>query len=98
MRRESGGARAGGAIPTDSLGRAADSGAWGGRHYVYPYPHVDAVIPLMAEGKILPYLDIPLQHAAPGVLKAMRRPANEEKTLERLARWGDICPALASSS
>ena len=62
-------------------------GAWVRLHYVYPYPHVDDVIPLMAEGKILPYLDIPFQHASPAVLKAMRRPAHQEKTLERLARW-----------
>ena len=60
-------------------------GAWVRLHYVYPYPHVDDVLPLMAEGKILPYLDIPFQHASPRVLKAMRRPAHQEKTLERLA-------------
>ena len=62
-------------------------GAWVRLHYVYPYPHVDEVLPLMAEGKVLPYLDIPFQHASPAVLKAMRRPAHQEKTLERLARW-----------
>ena len=73
-------------------------GAWVRLHYVYPYPHVDAVIPLMAEGKILPYLDIPFQHAAPNVLKAMRRPANQEKTLERLARWRGMAPDLAIRS
>ena len=67
-------------------------------HYVYPYPHVDAVLPLMAEGKILPYLDIPFQHASPAVLKAMRRPAHQERTLERLARWRQICPELAIRS
>ena len=67
-------------------------------HYVYPYPHVDAVLPLMAEGKILPYLDIPFQHASPRVLKAMRRPAHQEKTLERLQRWREICPDLAIRS
>ena len=67
-------------------------------HYVYPYPHVDEVLPLMAEGKILPYLDIPFQHASPAVLKAMRRPAHQEKTLERLARWREICPDLAIRS
>ncbi|HSS49173.1 MAG TPA: radical SAM protein, partial [Thermoanaerobaculia bacterium] len=60
---------------------------WTRLHYVYPYPHVDAVIPLMAEGKILPYLDIPFQHASPKVLKAMKRPGNNEKTLERIKRW-----------
>jgi ribosomal protein S12 methylthiotransferase len=73
-------------------------GAWVRLHYVYPYPHVDHVIPLMAEGKILPYLDIPFQHASPSVLKAMRRPAAQEKTLERLARWRAICPDIAIRS
>ena len=73
-------------------------GAWVRLHYVYPYPHVDTVIPLMAEGLILPYLDIPFQHAAPKVLKAMRRPANQEKTLERIARWRSVCPDLAIRS
>ena len=73
-------------------------GAWVRLHYVYPYPHVDDVLPLMAEGKILPYLDIPFQHAAPKVLKAMRRPANQEKTLERLARWRAVCPDIAVRS
>jgi ribosomal protein S12 methylthiotransferase len=81
------------------LARALGSlGAWIRLHYVYPYPHVDAVLPLMAEGKILPYLDIPFQHAAPAVLKAMRRPAHQEKTLDRLARWRQICPDLAVRS
>jgi ribosomal protein S12 methylthiotransferase len=73
-------------------------GVWVRLHYVYPYPHVDAVIPLMAEGKILPYLDIPLQHAAPTVLKAMRRPANEAKTLDRIRRWRELCPDLTLRS
>jgi ribosomal protein S12 methylthiotransferase len=73
-------------------------GAWVRLHYVYPYPHVDAVIPLMAEGKILPYLDIPFQHASPSVLKAMRRPAAAEKTLKRVARWREVCPDLAIRS
>ncbi len=73
-------------------------GAWVRLHYVYPYPHVDEVIPLMAEGKVLPYLDIPFQHASPAVLKAMRRPAHGEKTLARLARWREICPDLALRS
>ena len=73
-------------------------GAWVRLHYVYPYPHVDAVLPLMAEGKILPYLDIPFQHASPRVLKAMRRPAHQEKTLERLQRWREVCPDLAIRS
>jgi ribosomal protein S12 methylthiotransferase len=67
-------------------------------HYVYPYPHVDDVIPLMAEGKILPYLDIPFQHASPAVLKAMRRPAAQEKTAERIRRWREVCPDLAIRS
>jgi ribosomal protein S12 methylthiotransferase len=73
-------------------------GAWVRLHYVYPYPHVDGVLPLMAEGKILPYLDIPFQHASPAVLKAMRRPAQQEKTLMRIARWRSICPDLALRS
>ncbi len=73
-------------------------GAWVRLHYVYPYPHVDDVIPLMAEGKILPYLDIPFQHASPRVLRAMRRPAAQEKTLERIRRWREICPDLAIRS
>ncbi len=73
-------------------------GAWVRLHYVYPYPHVDNVLPLMAEGKILPYLDIPFQHASPGVLKAMRRPAHQEKTLDRLAAWRKTCPDLAVRS
>jgi ribosomal protein S12 methylthiotransferase len=73
-------------------------GAWIRLHYVYPYPHVDEVIPLMAEGKILPYLDIPFQHASPRILKAMRRPANQERVLERLTRWRQICPDLAVRS
>ena len=71
---------------------------WVRLHYVYPYPHVDAVIPLMAEGLLTPYLDIPFQHAAPSVLKAMRRPANEAKVLGRLKDWRDICPDIAVRS
>jgi ribosomal protein S12 methylthiotransferase len=73
-------------------------GVWVRLHYVYPYPHVDEVIALMAEGKILPYLDIPFQHAAAGVLKAMRRPANQDKMLERIAKWRKICPELTIRS
>ncbi len=73
-------------------------GAWVRLHYVYPYPHVDEVIPLMAEGRILPYLDIPFQHAHPDVLRAMRRPADQEKVLERIAEWRRICPDLALRS
>ena len=71
---------------------------WVRLHYVYPYPHVDAVIPLMAQGLLTPYLDIPFQHASPKVLKAMRRPANEAKVLERLRNWRDICPEIAIRS
>ncbi|KAA0014570.1 30S ribosomal protein S12 methylthiotransferase RimO [Billgrantia pellis] len=67
-------------------------------HYVYPYPHVDELIPLMAEGKILPYLDIPFQHASPKVLKAMKRPAYEDRTLERIKRWREVCPELTIRS
>ena len=73
-------------------------GIWIRLHYVYPYPSVDRIIPLMAEGKILPYLDIPLQHADPRVLKAMARPAHAEKTLERIRAWRGICPDLAIRS
>jgi len=73
-------------------------GVWVRLHYVYPYPHVDRVIPLMAEGKVLPYLDIPFQHAAPTVLKAMRRPAHQERTAERIANWREICPDLCLRS
>ncbi|OCC25343.1 ribosomal protein S12 methylthiotransferase [Croceicoccus estronivorus] len=71
---------------------------WVRLHYVYPYPHVDAVIPLMAEGLLTPYLDIPFQHAAPSVLRAMKRPANEAKVLERLKNWREICPDIAIRS
>ena len=82
----------------DMAKELGDLGAWVRMHYVYPYPHVDEVIPLMAEGKILPYLDIPFQHAAPNVLKAMKRPANQEKVLDRLANWRSICPDIAIRS
>ncbi|WP_336985773.1 30S ribosomal protein S12 methylthiotransferase RimO [Altererythrobacter aquiaggeris] len=71
---------------------------WTRLHYVYPYPHVDAVIPLMAEGLLTPYLDIPFQHASPSVLRAMKRPANEAKVLERLKSWREICPEIAVRS
>ena len=73
-------------------------GIWVRLHYVYPYPHVDKVISLMAEGKILPYLDIPFQHGSPNVLKAMKRPAASENTLERIARWREICPDITLRS
>jgi ribosomal protein S12 methylthiotransferase len=75
-----------------------EMGVWTRLHYVYPYPHVDNLIPLMAEGKILPYLDIPFQHASPSVLKAMRRPAHAEKILDRLKNWREICPDIAIRS
>lgn len=83
---------------TDLANALGDLGVWVRLHYVYPYPHVDDVIPLMAEGKILPYLDIPFQHASPKVLRAMRRPANEAKVLERIKRWRDICPEIVIRS
>ena len=73
-------------------------GAWVRLHYVYPYPHVDDVIPLMAEGLVLPYLDIPFQHASQSVLKAMKRPASQDKVLERIGKWREICPDLAIRS
>ena len=76
----------------------AELGIWVRLHYVYPYPHVDKVIPLMAEGKILPYLDIPFQHASYKILKAMKRPAASENTLERIKKWRAICPDLTIRS
>ncbi|MGB0441342.1 MAG: 30S ribosomal protein S12 methylthiotransferase RimO [Pseudohongiellaceae bacterium] len=76
----------------------ADLGMWVRLHYVYPYPHVDKVIPLMAEGKILPYLDIPFQHASPRILKLMKRPAASENTLHRINQWRQICPDLTIRS
>lgn len=82
----------------DLAAALGELGAWVRLHYVYPYPHVDEVIGLMEEGKILPYLDIPFQHAAPSVLKAMKRPANQEKVLERIAKWRLGCPALTLRS
>ena len=80
------------------LRTAEGSAPWVRLHYVYPYPHVDQVIPLMAEGLLTPYLDIPFQHAAPSVLKRMKRPANEAKVLERLHKWREICPDIAIRS
>jgi ribosomal protein S12 methylthiotransferase len=81
------------------LARAlGETGAWVRLHYVYPYPHVDEVIPLMAEGTVLPYLDVPFQHAAPELLRRMKRPAAQEKTLARIARWRAICPELTIRS
>jgi ribosomal protein S12 methylthiotransferase len=82
-----------------ALGELAKAhGAWVRLHYVYPYPHVDEVLPLMAEGLILPYLDVPLQHAHPDVLKRMKRPANGEKNMERILRWREICPDIVIRS
>jgi ribosomal protein S12 methylthiotransferase len=83
---------------TDLARELGKLGAWVRLHYVYPYPHVDRVVPLMAEGLVLPYLDIPFQHASPKVLKAMKRPANEAKVLERIRGWRDICPDIAIRS
>jgi ribosomal protein S12 methylthiotransferase len=83
---------------TDLCQGLGELGAWIRLHYVYPYPHVDEVIPLMAKGRILPYLDIPFQHASPRVLKSMKRPAHAEKTLERIRAWRRICPDLTIRS
>jgi ribosomal protein S12 methylthiotransferase len=73
-------------------------GAWVRLHYVYPYPHVDEVIPLMAEGKLLPYLDVPFQHASPRILKLMKRPASAENNLARIRRWREMCPDITIRS
>jgi ribosomal protein S12 methylthiotransferase len=83
---------------TDLCRGLGELGAWVRLHYVYPYPHVDDVIPLMAEGKILPYLDVPFQHASPRILKLMKRPGNIEKTLERIRAWRKMCPDLTIRS
>ncbi len=83
---------------TDLARALGELGVWIRLHYLYPYPHVDQLVELMAEGRILPYLDLPLQHASPRVLKAMRRPANQEKMLRRIERWRAICPDLAIRS
>ena len=83
----------------ESLASAlSELGIWVRLHYVYPYPHVDALIPMMAEGKLLPYIDMPLQHGAQSVLQRMKRPAATEKTLDRIARWRDLCPDLTIRS
>ena len=83
----------------ESLATAlSELGIWIRMHYVYPYPHVDALIPMMAEGKLLPYIDMPLQHGAQSVLHRMKRPAAAEKTLDRIARWRDLCPDLTIRS
>nr|MDQ2972139.1 30S ribosomal protein S12 methylthiotransferase RimO [Pseudomonadota bacterium] len=76
----------------------SELGAWVRLHYVYPYPNVDEILPLMAEGRILPYLDIPFQHASPRILKMMKRPAHTEKTLERIHAWRKVCPDLTIRS
>ncbi|MFC5606613.1 30S ribosomal protein S12 methylthiotransferase RimO [Variovorax soli] len=82
-----------------TLGEIAEPyGAWVRLHYVYPYPSVDEVIPLMAEGRVLPYLDVPLQHSHPDVLRRMKRPASGEKNLERIAKWREMCPELVIRS
>lgn len=83
----------------DQLGALAEThGAWVRLHYVYPYPHVDDVLPLMAGGRILPYLDVPFQHSHPDVLRRMKRPASGERNLERMARWRELCPELVIRS
>jgi ribosomal protein S12 methylthiotransferase len=83
---------------TELCSGLAQLGAWVRLHYVYPYPHVDEVIPLMAEGKILPYLDIPFQHASPRILKLMKRPGSSSKVLERIRAWRKVCPELTIRS
>jgi len=83
---------------TELVTALSEFGVWVRLHYVYPYPHVDEVIPLMAEGKILPYLDVPFQHASPKILKAMKRPAAAENNLKRIQAWREICPELTIRS
>ena len=83
---------------TEMCAALGELGAWVRLHYVYPYPHVDEVIPLMAQGKILPYLDIPFQHASPRILKLMKRPAASAKTLERVHAWRAMCPDITIRS
>ena len=83
---------------TELAAALGELGAWVRLHYVYPYPHVDEVIPLMAEGRVLPYLDVPFQHASPAVLRAMKRPAHAEDNLARIRRWREICPELTVRS
>jgi ribosomal protein S12 methylthiotransferase len=83
---------------TDLVRELGQIAPWVRLHYVYPYPHVDQIIPLMAEGTVLPYLDIPFQHASPSVLRAMRRPANDAKVLGRIRNWREICPDIAIRS
>jgi ribosomal protein S12 methylthiotransferase len=83
---------------TELCAALGELGAWVRLHYVYPYPHVDEVIPLMAEGKILPYLDIPFQHASPRILKLMKRPGAVDKVLARVRAWRDACPDITIRS
>ena len=83
---------------TDLARELGELGVWIRLHYVYPYPHVDHIIPLMADGKILPYLDVPFQHASPRILKAMKRPASAANTLQRIRHWREICPELVIRS
>jgi ribosomal protein S12 methylthiotransferase len=83
---------------TELVRELATLGVWVRLHYVYPYPHVDEVIPLMAEGKVLPYLDVPLQHSHPRLLKAMKRPASGERNVERIRAWRAVCPELTIRS
>lgn len=83
---------------TELCAALSELGVWTRLHYVYPYPHVDEVIGLMADGKVLPYLDIPFQHASPRILRAMKRPAFEDKTLARIKRWREECPDLTLRS
>jgi ribosomal protein S12 methylthiotransferase len=79
-------------------GALGELGVWVRLHYVYPYPHVDEIIPLMAEGKLLPYLDVPFQHASRRILRLMKRPANAENTLERIRQWRKTCPDITIRS
>jgi ribosomal protein S12 methylthiotransferase len=83
---------------TELVQALGELGVWVRLHYVYPYPHVDEVLPLMAQGKVLPYLDVPFQHASPRILKLMKRPANAENNLERIRAWREICPDLTIRS
>ena len=83
---------------TELVKELAELGVWVRLHYVYPYPHVDEIIPLMAQGKVLPYLDVPFQHAHPEVLKRMKRPASGEKNIERIRAWRELCPDITLRS
>ncbi len=98
MQRGSGAARATPRASSTWQRALGELGVWVRLHYVYPYPHVDAVLPLMAAGRVLPYLDIPFQHGSPSVLKRMRRPAHAEDTLARIAAWRRDCPQLTLRS